>query len=196
MYSLVLNNSIGIKYFYKYCAPTELNSKPTYQKHQIEMKTGKYIIIGILLWSFCFLAGCNVKEMKLSKIDLMDLEGNPVQLEELRGKPIFLNFWATWCPPCRKEKPAMERARQILEKEGFQFVLVSQEDMEIIKRFHESKPYGFNYLKTSNNIKLLGVFEIPQTYIYNSAGDVVFEHTGMMNWDSEETLAMLRDVVK
>ncbi len=160
------------------------------------MKTGKYILIGILLWLLCFLAGCNAKEMKLSKIDLMDLEGNPVQLEELRGKPIFLNFWATWCPPCRKEKPAMERARQILEKEGFQFVLVSQEDMETIKRFHKSKPYGFNYLKTSNNIKLLGVFEIPQTYIYNSSGDVVFEHTGMMNWDSEETLAMLRDVVK
>ena len=160
------------------------------------MKASKYIIIGLLLWSFCFLTSCNIKEMKLSKIDLVDLDGNPVQLEDLRGKPIFLNFWATWCPPCRKEKPAMENARKILEKEGFQFVIVSQEDMEIIKRFHDSKPYGFRYLKTSNNIKLLGVFEIPQTYVYNSEGEVVFEHTGMMEWDSEETLAMLRDVVK
>ncbi len=134
--------------------------------------------------------------MKLSKIDLVDLEGNAVNLEDLKGKPIFLNFWATWCPPCRQEKPAMERARQILEKEGFQFVMVSQEKMDVIKRYHEAKPYGFRYLKTTDNIKLLGVFEIPQTYVYNSNGEVVFEHTGMMNWDSEETLAMLREAVK
>lgn len=160
------------------------------------MKTSKYVLVAVLLWATCLLGGCNVKEMKLSKIDLVDLEGNPVKLEELRGKPIFLNFWATWCPPCRKEKPAMERARKILEKEGFQFVMISQEEMETIKRFHEAMPYGFKYFKTTDNIKLLGVFEIPQTYVYNSDGEVVFEHTGMMNWDSEETLAMLRDVVK
>ncbi|MGB0929560.1 MAG: TlpA family protein disulfide reductase [Chitinophagales bacterium] len=160
------------------------------------MKTSKYILIAILFCTIAVLNSCNVSNMKLSKIDLVDLDGNVVNLEDLKGKPIFLNFWATWCPPCRQEKPAMERARQILEKEGFQFVMVSQEKMEVIKRYHEAKPYGFRYLKTNDNIKLLGVFEIPQTYIYNSKGEVVFENTGMMNWDSEETLAMLREVVK
>lgn len=160
------------------------------------MKTNRYIFIAILFCTITVLNSCNVSNMKLSKIDLVDLDGNVVNLEDLKGKPIFLNFWATWCPPCRQEKPAMERARQILEKEGFQFVMVSQEKMEIIKRYHETKPYGFKYLKTNDNIKMLGVFEIPQTYIYNSKGEVVFENTGMMNWDSEETLAMLREVVK
>lgn len=156
----------------------------------------KQLSVLVLFCVIAALSSCNVSSMKLSQIDLVDLDGNPVNLEELKGKPIFLNFWATWCPPCRQEKPAMERARQILEKEGFQFVMVSQEKIDIIKRFHEAKPYGFKYLKTNDNIKLLGVFEIPQTYVYNSDGEVVFEHTGMMNWDSEETLSMLREVVK
>ncbi|MEZ4886828.1 MAG: TlpA disulfide reductase family protein [Chitinophagales bacterium] len=160
------------------------------------MKRIKYSCIAILFCTLGVLNSCNVSNMKLSKIDLVDLEGKEVHLEDLKGKPIFLNFWATWCPPCRQEKPAMERARQILEKEGFQFVMISQEDIEVIKKFHHAKPYGFKYLKTMDNIKLLGVFEIPQTYVYNSDGEVVFEHTGMMNWDSPETLQMLREVVK
>ena len=96
------------------------------------MKVLKYSCMVILFCTIAALNSCNVSNMKLSKIDLVDLDGNVVNLEDLKGKPIFLNFWATWGPPCRQEKPAMERARQILEKEGFQFVMVSQEKMDII----------------------------------------------------------------
>ena len=72
-----------------------------------------------------------------------DLEGNTVRLSELRGKPVLLNFWATWCPPCRKEIPDLQR---FYEQYGDRITLLGidwGEDVEEVKRFLER--YGATY---------------------------------------------------
>lgn len=73
---------------------------------------------------------------------LESLEGQKVQLAELKGKVVVLDFWATWCPPCRKEMPSLEKLYKELSSEGFAFLSVSNEDEGTIRKFAKSNQYS------------------------------------------------------
>lgn len=160
------------------------------------MKQVTYWIVMLSITVSLFMVGCNRKKVNIDRIKLVDLDNKPVKLSDFKGKTVVLNFWATWCGPCLKEKPSLDRARQILEKEDFVFVALSEEEMSTIQRYAKAKPYGLTYLKTTNNIKLLGVFEIPQTYVINKNSEIIYSHTGFKEWDSPENIAMLRELAK
>jgi thiol-disulfide isomerase/thioredoxin len=160
-----------------------------------------YQKIAILSFSIIFVllltaSSCNRNKVNINKLQLEDLDGNPVNLSDYKDKTIVLNFWATWCPPCRQEKPLLEKARQELADEGFEFVMVSQEDPEIIRKYAEAKPYKFTYLHSKQNIKLLGIFNIPHTFLIDKNGKVVFSHNGMTNWASPDNLDVWRTLAK
>ncbi len=137
-------------------------------------------------------SSCNRNKVNFWNLPLTDLEGNAVNLEQYKGKPIFLNFWATWCGPCRKEKPTIEAARKALADTDYVFLMISEEDPELIKRYKQAMPFDFTYLHIERNIKTLGVFYIPQTYIIGRDGKVKFEHQDMLNWSAPENLKKLR----
>ena len=151
--------------------------------------------LSLLLVLFCA-AGCsNKQQINLQQLVLTDLNGKPVNMQTLleQNKPIFLNFWATWCPPCVKEKSTIEKARQALLEKGidYQFVMISDEQLETIKNYKNHHSYNFNYLHSTRTIKLYGVFTIPQTYIINPKGEIIHTHTNFNNWDSPESLDLL-----
>ena len=166
-----------------------------FERINIKMPSSNSLVIATFFAICMMIASCNADSVNISRIDLVDLNNEPVKLADYKGKTMVLNFWATWCGPCRKEKPHLENARKVLEPEGFEFVAISQEELPVIQKYLSRKPdYQMKYFKTTNNIKLLGVFEIPQTYVLNKRGEVVYSFTGVKEWDSPENLAMLRNL--
>lgn len=140
--------------------------------------------------------GCNPQKMDYRNLPLTDLEGNVVSLADYKGKPIVLNFWATWCGDCLVEKPSFDRARQALSADSIAFIAISDEPIEKIARYKAKKNYEFQYLHLAKNIKTLGIFAIPYTLIIDKNGKVVFSHQGSLKWDAPENIALLQTLVR
>ncbi len=120
-----------------------------------------------------------------------DREGKAVSLSSLRGKPVVLNFWASWCGPCRGEMPAFEKA-YVERGEEIQFLMVNltdgyQETQNSALSFMEKQGYTFPvYLDTSMEAAIAyGVRAVPVTYFIDSEGTLVTGWSGAL---TEETL--------
>ena len=85
---------------------------------------------------------------------LVDLEGNPVTLSDFRGKTVFINFWATWCPPCRAEMPEIEAVYQKYKDKGVVVIGVDiLEPEDVVRQFVEQGGYSWTFvLDTSGEV--------------------------------------------
>lgn len=116
-------------------------------------------------------------------VPLRDLDGNTISKAALAGKVVLLNFWATWCTPCRAEIPEMI-ALQSHYKDQLQIVGVSVDDMpkDALKKFVFKQ--GMNYPVARQNDKLVaaygGVTVLPTTFVVNPEGRIVQKHTGVV----------------
>lgn len=123
-----------------------------------------------------------------------DLEGNPVELSDFKGKRILLNFWATWCRPCIEEMPSLLKSKTILEKENYVFLLATDQSTEKIKSFIERKNFDFNYIRLTGSFAQLKIQALPVTFIYNEKGEKVDEISGAIAWDSPEIIERLKNI--
>ncbi|MCY1273100.1 Thiol-disulfide oxidoreductase ResA [compost metagenome] len=125
---------------------------------------------------------------QLPELTLMDLQGQPVDLRELDGRPLVVNLWATWCPPCRREMPVLEAAQQ--NHPEVRFVLVNQgEYAEEVTRFlAEQGLKPKNVLLDSGNRlgQATGSFGLPTTHFYDPRGRLQHSHMGELSGASLE----------
>ncbi len=112
---------------------------------------------------------------------LTDLQGKAWHLRELKGKVVLVNFWATWCPPCRKEMPDLEALYQEFKGKGLVVLAVSDEDRAKVEPFVAEKKYTFPVLldagrKVSEQLRIEG---IPKTFLYDRAGKLAAQSIDM-----------------
>jgi peroxiredoxin len=120
---------------------------------------------------------------------LKDLEGRSGNLSDYRGKVVFLNFWATWCPPCREEMPAMERLNAVFEGKEFVMLAVNVEkDLEPVRAFLSQNPHSFAVLldQQASVQNAYGVFRFPETFLLDKEGRLVERFLGARDWSSVE----------
>ncbi|WP_213194809.1 TlpA disulfide reductase family protein [Desulfuromonas sp. AOP6] len=123
---------------------------------------------------------------------LKNLDGESVSLSQFRGKVVFLNFWASWCPPCREEMPSMERLNEVFGSSDFVMLAVNVEDdgQRSVPEWLKKNPYTFPILLDPQGQEKMryGVTAIPETFLINKKGVVVDRFLGAYDWSSVYTL--------
>lgn len=126
-------------------------------------------------------------QMAVPDFTVTDGDGNPVSLSDFIGKPIIVNFWASWCGPCKMEMPDFEKAYSQYGEE-IHFVIVnltdgSRETVETAKRFIEEQGYTFPvYFDTDSSAAIAyGVSSIPASYFIDAAGNPIAQARGALD---------------
>lgn len=123
-----------------------------------------------------------------------DVEGNPMELEDYKGKRVFLNYWATWCRPCIEEMPELLKLQAILIEENYVFLLASDESLKKIEQFKLDREFDFTFIKYNGTYGALNINALPVTFVYNEVGEQVFRFDGAMNWTTEEVINKLKNL--
>lgn len=129
---------------------------------------------------------------------LTDLEEKPVSLHGFRGKVIFLNFWATWCPPCRLEMPTMEKLHRQLGPQGLVILAVNfQEGSKQIRDFFKTHELSFPVLQDegAEAFELYQAWSLPTTFLIDREGKIVGKVVGYRDWDAKLALSFFRQLL-
>jgi cytochrome c biogenesis protein CcmG/thiol:disulfide interchange protein DsbE len=124
----------------------------------------------------------NGAENAAPNFKLTSTDGKTIELSNYRGKVVILDFWATWCPPCKAEIPDFIKLYSKYKKDGFQMlgISVDQGGLDAVKPF--MKEYGVNYpimLATENVINEYGgIRGIPTTFVIDKEGRIVYKFVG------------------
>ncbi len=129
-------------------------------------------------------------------ITFTDINGESKKLSDYRGNVLLLNFWATWCPPCRAEMPSMGKLSDKLANGNFVMIPVNvKEPGNMVKTF--TAEFGINfpvYLDINAEAAIaVGVTALPTSILINRDGNAIAAATGALEWDSDDMISMLRN---
>jgi len=129
--------------------------------------------------------------------ELQDIEGRRHRLSDYRGKVVLLQFWATYCTPCRKEMPTMNRLLERLADKDFVILAVNMaEDPATVKAYLEQTPVKFPVLldRDGQVLQQWKVFAAPANFIIGKNGEIRYTLYGGIEWDSPEMLRRLGEM--
>ena len=171
-----------------------------------------------LVFAFCLLSGTPVALVaaelpplshSLTKqtpkpaptLKLNDLGGAFHDLAQLKGRVVLINFWATWCPPCRREMPSMERLAQHLKGEAFSVLAVnvgeSVNDIELFtSQLDTSLSFPILLDRSSQTMQVWKIAGLPTTYLVDKKGRVVASAIGGREFDHPDMIQAIRAALK
>lgn len=129
------------------------------------------------------------------ELNLEDLQGKNHRLAEYRGRVVVVNFWATWCPPCRAEMPSLQRAWEQTQDEGIVWLAVDVgEEEEQVFAFSGAHDYRFPILldRDASVLSRWPVKGMPTTLVVDSQGRIAYRAIGGREWDAPELLGAIR----
>lgn len=133
-----------------------------------------------------------VLTVKTRDAHLVDASNKPVDFSAFKGKVVFVNNWASWCPPCIAEMPSIAALKNKLKGEDVVFVMVSfDEDPEKSKAFVRKRNFDFDIYFPGDRYPY-PTSSIPATFILDKSGAVISEHVGMADYSSDELAAQLK----
>lgn len=165
-----------------------------------------YRIMPVLLAVLMVVGGCSrSQEEKVTLVgevgrpapdfELQDTAGRIWKLSDLKGQVVFVNFWATWCPPCREEMPSMQALYEAMPKDRFKMLAILSNDDPALATAFAAKG-GFNFpilIDPGSQIgKAYGLTGVPETYIVDKQGILRQKYLGPRQWSSPEAQQMLR----
>lgn len=133
-------------------------------------------------------------------IQFVDGEDKPLTLADFHGRTVLLNIWATWCVPCRKEMPELDRLQAGLGGPDFEVVPLSidRRGLEVVKKFYSEIgiQHLSQYVDTTNTVSgALGIIGLPTTLLIDRQGQELARLIGPAEWDSPEMVAFLKPII-
>ncbi len=135
------------------------------------------------------------KKIKAPDFNLVDMNGVKHSLAEYKGKPIIINFWATWCPPCRRELPSMNKGWSKIKNSGINMLAINVgEDEDTIFNFMADYPIDFKVLLdlSGDIINKWPVNGLPTTFVVDKNGYIIYRAIGGRDWSSDKLLNKVR----
>ncbi len=128
----------------------------------------------------------------------INASGKTVDVSDLKGKIVFINFWASWCPPCRAEMPSLENLyQQLKDDDRFVFLFMNEDEdknkaIEYLQKNHFTIP--LNYVSGHVPTEIYSG-TLPTTIVLNKEGKVVLKHQGMAEYDSKNFIRQLKEIL-
>lgn len=127
---------------------------------------------------------------------LQDETGQIYNFEQAKGKVVFLNFWATWCPPCIAEMPSIQKLYDDY-KDKVDFFFVTTDRYHEVQPFLNKNNYNFKvYRPVNNESGLFDVPTIPRTFLIDKTGKVIIDESGAANWNSDKVRTTIDKLLK
>jgi len=150
-----------------------------------------------------FIAGCGESPVAsvgkpAPDFDTVDMQGEIWSLSKQRGQVVFVNFWATWCAPCREEMPSMQKLYERLPKDKFKMVALYNNDKSAtVKSFVAKLGITIPILNDESNIigPRYGLTGLPETFIIDKQGVIREKFIGPVEWDSPKIVDMLTKLI-
>jgi cytochrome c biogenesis protein CcmG, thiol:disulfide interchange protein DsbE len=136
--------------------------------------------------------------MPAKEFSLRDYRGQPVSLSAYRGRVVFLNFWATWCPPCRDEMDSMDRlARELGSRQDFVMLAVSEDKSwdDVRHFFPKGTPMTILMDEDYRIAHSYGTEKLPETYLIDKQGNVRQYVINKRQWDSPQAVACIKSLL-
>jgi len=138
----------------------------------------------------------NQTTLKSYEWKLKDENGNIFDFESVKGKVVFINFWATWCPPCIAEMPSIQNLYTDY-KDKVEFLLVTNDPYAEINEFLSKNNYDFKILRpVTFNTSVFDVSTIPRTFLIDKTGKIIIDETGAANWNSDKVRLVIDNLLK
>jgi thiol-disulfide isomerase/thioredoxin len=137
----------------------------------------------------------------LPEVQFTDDVGRPLALADFRGKVVLLNVWATWCLPCRKEMPTLDRLQAALGGGGFEVVALSvdRQGVEAVKAFYSEigvRNLAVHVDASGQALSALAAVGLPTTILIDPEGRELGRLMGPAEWDAKEMVAFLKPIVE
>ena len=159
----------------------------------------RFLVILLLAWTGSIQADQSLTpitgNVPAPDFELLDTDGKTHRLTDYRGRPVIINFWTTWCPPCREELPSMNRAWKQIEKEDIAMLAINMgEDEDTIFVFSADYPTDFPILmdQSGDVIARWPVKGLPTTYVIAPDGTIAYRAIGSREWDDKGLLDTIR----
>jgi len=170
--------------------------------------TNRSFLIWFLVFSFCiggifFLSRCSKGEKELSSVlapdfTLQTLDGQDLTLSQLRGKVVLLDFWATWCGPCRESIPHLVQLHKNYRERGFELLgmNVDKGDKEAVRRFVQSMDIPYPVVTTPEDVvRSYGVTGIPVTVLLDKQGKIRERFVGFNSRIAQQLTTQVADLI-
>ena len=164
----------------------------------------KFSLLALLCCLLFFVAACPQGPViaKLGKpapdFSLVDRNGKTWTLSELKGQVVFINFWATWCPPCREEMPSMQKLYAMMPKDTFKMLaILNKDDPALADIFIEKLGMTIPVLDDQINGvgPKYGLTGIPETFIIDKQGVIREKIVGGAQWDTPDMIKMVQKYI-
>ncbi len=161
--------------------------------------TRNFLLVLICLVAWSASTGSASTSVTAPNFTLKNLAGKNIKLSELAGNVVLVNFWASWCGPCRQEMPLLNAIHKKYEPLGFTVLGVNvEEQVENARSFIRDRPVDFPILLDSNNqiSQLYNVLAMPTTVVIDRDGNIRFIHQGYQSGDEAKYHDMIKTLIR